>query len=135
VKLTNPEQNLTRETKTGPAGEYEFLVLPPGTYSLIVEQANFRKHEQKNLQLLVNLPATVNVTLEVGTAAEVVEVSAQTATINTVDASIGNAFSETQVKSLPLEGRNVPELLSLQPGVAYPNNRDDVPAFDTRKEQ
>ncbi len=133
VKLTNPEQNLTRETKTGPAGEYEFLVLPPGTYSLIVEQANFRKHEQKNLQLLVNLPATVNVTLEVGTAAEVVEVSAQTATINTVDASIGNAFSETQVKSLPLEGRNVPELLSLQPGVAYPNNRDDVPAFDTRK--
>ena len=133
VKLSNPAQGLERVTTTGATGEYEFLVLPPGTYRLTVEKANFRRNEQKALQLLVNLPATINVTLEVGATTEVVEVSAETVTINTVDASLGNAFSENQVKSLPLEGRNVPELLSLQPGVAYPNNRDDVPAFDTRK--
>src|ERR1700756_4530272 len=51
VKLTNPEQNLIREMKTGSLGEYEFLALPPGTYSLTVETANFRKFEQKNIQL------------------------------------------------------------------------------------
>lgn len=133
VKLANPGQGLERNATTGSGGEYEFLSLPPGTYSLVVEKTNFRKSEQKSVQLQVNLPATVNVTLEVGSAAEVIEVSAQAVTINTVDASLGNAFNENQVKSLPLEGRNVPELLSLQPGVAYPNNRDDVPAFDTRK--
>jgi len=75
----------------------------------------------------------LNLTLEIGTSTQVVEVSATTQTLNTTDASIGNAFSEAQVKELPLEGRNVPELLSLQPGVAYPNNRDDVPSWDTRK--
>jgi Carboxypeptidase regulatory-like domain len=125
VKLTNPEQNLTREMKTGSSGEYEFLALPPGTYSLTVETANFRKFEQKNIQLPVNLPTTVNVTLQVGIATETVEVSAQTAALNTTDASLGVAFNENQVKELPLEAGNVPELLSLQAGVTYTGNRPD----------
>ncbi len=60
------------------------------------------------------------------------EVNAQAVTLNTSDASLGNAFNESQVKDLPLEGRNVPDLLSLQPGVAYTNNRPDVPSWDTR---
>jgi Carboxypeptidase regulatory-like domain len=133
VMLNNIGQGLKRDTATSNTGEYEFLALPPGTYSLTVELAGFRKFEQRNLQLQVNLPATQNVTLDVGATSETVEVSAQAATLNTTDASLGNAFSENQMKELPLEGRNVPDLLSLQPGVAFPNNRDDDPAFDTRK--
>jgi hypothetical protein len=133
LTLANPVQSFTRTTETGKNGEYEFQALPPGTYQLTVEKDGFRKFEQKNLQLLVNNPATTDVALEVGSVTQTVEVSAEQATINTTDASIGNAFNEIQVKGLPLEGRNVPDLLSLQPGVAFPNNRDDVPAFDTRK--
>jgi hypothetical protein len=133
VTLDNAAQGLHHQIKTSSSGEYEFLALPPGTYSLTVEMAGFRRSEQKSLQLLVNLPATQNVTLEVGTTTETVEVSAQAVALNTTDASLGNAFNETQMKELPLEGRNVPDLLSLQPGVAFPNNRDDDPTFDTRK--
>ena len=132
IALNNPQQGLHRETNTNAAGEYEFLALQPGTYALSVECPGFRKWEQKSLQLLVNLPTTVNVVLEVGTAAETVEVSAQAQALNTTDASLGNAFNENQVKELPLEGRNVPDLLSLQPGVAYTGNRTDVPTWDTR---
>jgi hypothetical protein len=44
-------------------------------------------------------------------------VEAKVAVINTVDATVGNAFSEVQVRQLPLMTRNVVELLSLQPGV------------------
>jgi len=133
VRLVNTAQALERDAATGSSGEYEFLALSPGTYTLTVEKDGFRRYEQTKLQLLVNLPATANVTLEIGTASQVVEVSVTTQTLNTTDASIGNAFNENQVKELPLEGRNVPELLSLQPGVAYPNNRDDIPTWDTRK--
>src|SRR5580765_931595 len=111
VKLSNPAQGFERQTVTTAAGEYEFLVLQPGTYSLYIEAANFRRHEQKNIQLAVNLPATVNATLEVGTTTEVIEVSAQSVAINTTDASLGVAFNENQVKQLPMEGRNVPDLL------------------------
>jgi hypothetical protein len=126
VTLTNPAQALTRETVTKSTGDFEFLSLPPGTYKLTVEKTGFRKYEQSNLQLLVNLPATANVRLEVGELAQTVEVSAQAATLNTTDASLGNAFSERQVKELPLEAGNVPELLSLQAGVAYTGNRPDI---------
>jgi hypothetical protein len=133
ITLTNAAQGLQRETKSGATGEYEFLALPPGTYSLVVEKESFRKFEQKSIQLLVNLPATVNAILEVGATSQTIEVSAATVALNTTDASIGNAFNENQIKDLPLEGRNVPDLLSLQPGVAFPNNRDDIPTWDTRK--
>src|SRR5262249_439707 len=55
--------------------------------------------------------------MEVGQTTETVTVTTETATINTVDASVGNNFSERQVRQLPLQTRNVVELLSLQPGV------------------
>lgn len=126
VTLDNAALGLHHQVKTGPAGEYEFLSLPPGSYSLTIEMTGFRKAEQKNVQLLVNTPATLNVTLEVGTAMETVEVSAQAVALNTSDASLGNAFSERQVMDLPLEAGNVPELLSLQAGVAYTGNRPDI---------
>jgi hypothetical protein len=133
VTLSNTGQALQRELTTNQVGEYEFPALAPGTYTLIVEKAGFRKFEQKSLQLQVNLPATVNVTLEIGTTSEVIEVSASAVTLNTTDASLGIAFNENQVKELPLEGRNVPDLLSLQAGVLYTGNRSDINVdIDTR---
>ncbi len=126
VTLLNPEQGLERNATTPANGEFEFLALPPGTYVLSVEKDGFNKYEQKNLQLLVNLPTTVNVILQVGSLSTQVEVSAQTETMNTTDASLGIAFNENQVKQLPLESRNVPDLLSLQPGVVYTGDRPDI---------
>ncbi len=126
VTLSNEEQGIRREMQSNERGDYEFRALTPGTYNLVVEKTGFRKFDQKNVQLQVNTPATVNVTLEIGASTETVEVSAQTVTLNTSDASLGNAFSERQVKDLPLEAGNVPELLSLQAGVAYTGNRSDV---------
>ena len=133
VTLLNPEQGLQRETTTGATGEYEFLALPPGGYVMTVESKGFRNFRQQNIQLLVNSPATANVTMDIGTALETVEVSGQAVTLNTEDASLGNAFSTRQVKDLPLEAGNVPELLSLQAGVAYTGNRPDIDTMtDTR---
>ena len=133
VTLVNAGQGLQRADDTGAAGEYDFVSLQPGTYALTVEASGFRKYEQKNIQLLVNNPATVNVTLEIGTSTQTVEVSGQAETLNTTDASLGIAFNENQVKGLPLDGRNVPDLLTLQPGVVYTGNRSDIDQkVDTR---
>jgi Carboxypeptidase regulatory-like domain len=132
VTLVNAAQGLQRDTVTASTGEFEFLALPPGSYSLRVEKSGFNKYEQTSLQLLVNVPTTVNATLQIGAVATQVEVSAQAIAINTTDASLGIAFGENQVKELPLEGRNVPDLLTLQPGVAYTGNRADTSPDDTR---
>jgi hypothetical protein len=126
INLVNTAQAVQRETRSNGSGEYEFLGLPPGTYTLTVEKAGFSRYEQLALQLLVNVAATVRVTLQVGSVASQVDVSAEAETINTTDASLGNAFNENQVKQLPLESRNVPDLLSLQAGVLYTGNSPDI---------
>src|SRR5712692_8066983 len=126
VTLSSPQRSIERVTTTNPEGGYEFLQLPPGTYELAVEVTGFKRYEQKNIQLLVSTPAAVNVALQVGAVAETMEVTAEAALVNTTDASLGIAFSERQLKELPLEGRSVPELLSLQSGVTYTGNRTDV---------
>jgi len=126
VTLSSAERGFERTTTTGGTGGYEFLQLPPDTYQLTVEMTGFRKSEQRQIQLLVDTPASVNVKLEVGAATELVEVNAEAATINTTDASIGNAFNEVQVKELPMEGRNVPDLLTMQAGVTYFGHRESL---------
>ena len=125
VVLSN-EARLERTTTTDAQGGYRLLALPPGTYALTVTAKGFARYQQTDLQLLVNTPATTNVQLKVGAATEVVNVSGEPPALNQVDASIGNPFSETQIKQDPLDGRNVPELLSLQAGVAYTGNREDL---------
>ena len=132
VTLANQTQGLSRNATTASTGEFEFLALPPGTYVLTAEKAGFKKYQQTNLQLLVNVPTSVNVVLQVGASTTQIEVSGQAPVINTEDATMGIAFGENQVKELPLEGRNVPDLLTLQPGVAYTGNRADTSTSDTR---
>ncbi len=132
VTIANQSQGISRDATTPSSGEFEFLALPPGTYALTVQKEGFKKYEQKNLQLLVNVPASVNVQLQVGAITTQVDVSGEAPVLNTEDASMGIAFNENQVKELPLEGRNVPDLLTLQPGVAYTGNRADTSTDDTR---
>jgi hypothetical protein len=117
VKLTNSQTGLLRQTVSAANGEYQFLQLPPGNYALSAEKPGFSTASRSNIELLVNTPATLDLAMELGKTAESVNVSADASMINTVDASVGNAFSEQQVSALPLQTRNVVELLSLQPGV------------------
>ena len=126
VVLANAESKTARTATTGAEGEYQFLFVPPGTYTLTVTAAGFSRYQQTALQLLVNTPATENVRLKIGQATESVTVTGEAPALNLVDASIGDSFNETQVKQIPLEGRNVPDLLSLQAGVAYTGNRPDI---------
>ena len=122
VVLANSESKLERTMETGTQGEYRFIALPPGTYTLTVAAKGFSRYQQTDLQLLVNTPATANVPLKVGSATESITVTSEAPVLNLVDASIGNPFNENQVEQLPLDGRNVPDLLSLQPGVTYIGN-------------
>src|SRR5499427_7912569 len=117
VSLTNGGTNFKRQVLTGDEGVYQFLQAPPGTYQVTVEKAGFTTATRDNVQLQVNTPASLDLRMEVGSTSDVVNVGAEATAINTVDASIGNPFSEQQVRQLPLGTRNVVELLSLQVGV------------------
>ncbi len=99
-------------------GEYVFSPLDPGTYHIQVDAAGFAS-QAKQAELLVSQPATINFAMAVQGSSSTVDVSDTAQTLNVTDATIGNAVDNSTIEALPMEGRNVPDLLSLQPGVLY----------------
>ena len=126
VTLKNTESGVERTVATDTSGEFQFLQLSAGKYTLNISAQGFANYEQKDLALLVNTPVSTIVQLKIGAATESVTVTGEAPPLNIVDASLGNSFSETQVKQIPIDGRNVPDLLTLQAGVAYTGNRPDI---------
>src|SRR5215831_7617960 len=118
VSLENAATGFHASDATDQNGAYEFPQIPPGKYTISVGKANFGK-QLKSAELLVSQPATINFSLSVKAIEETVDVSGVSQTVNTSDATIGNAVSNSTIQALPMEGRNVPDLLSLQPGVVY----------------
>jgi hypothetical protein len=99
-------------------GFYELVQIPPATYTITVSASGFGD-QSKIAELLVNQPATVDFMLTVQASTVTVDVSAIAQTLNTTDASLGNSADNALIQALPSETRNVPDLLSLQPGVLY----------------
>lgn len=119
VTLSNSSNGFSESKKTDRDGVYQFLQLPPGTYTLTVSKAGFATLQQDNLPLLVNVPATSNISMRVKGEFSVVEVTSTGVQVNSQDATIGNAFGTSQIASLPFEGRDPTQILSLQPGVTF----------------
>jgi len=123
LTLTNSAAGFSRAATTNGRGEYQFVQVPPGTYSLTASATGFASSRNEAVALLVNTPATLNFVLQVGNTKTTVEVQGEAPVVNTVDATLGNPFDSQQIESLPSEGRNAVELLSLQAGVAYVGNQ------------
>src|ERR1700727_917518 len=127
VKLTLVTTGVSRLNTTNSSGEYQFSQLAPGRYTLEVTAQGFGSVEKTNMDLLVSQPATVNVVLTAAAVNQEVTVTSNVQPVlNTTDATLGNAFDGKQVETLPLDARNVPDLLSLQPGVTFLGRADDV---------
>jgi hypothetical protein len=117
VTLTDESTGTSRKVLSDGTGLYQILQVPPGKYTLKVEKSGFSVLTKNAVTLEVSVPATIDCLLEVGSVGTTVSVEAEASQINTVDGSVGNAFEEKQVQELPLQTRNVVELLSIQPGV------------------
>ncbi|MCL6480553.1 MAG: carboxypeptidase-like regulatory domain-containing protein [Firmicutes bacterium] len=125
VTIRNKATGVSRTTTTGEDGSYVFPQVSPGTYRVEVRKEQFKTAVHENVVVPVGLPTTFNVRLEIGAIAETVVVQAETARVNTTDASIGNPFSGEQVMRLPSLNLDPSGLLSLQAGVTF------VPGSDT----
>lgn len=118
VALDDPQRGTHVERTAGAVGEYLFPQVQPGSYTLTAEAAGFAARSMA-VQLVVAQPGTQDVALLAAGGAQEVSVEARSPALNTTDATLGDALESTAVQQLPSEGRNVPDLLSLQPGVLY----------------
>ncbi len=114
--LTNLGTTTSRTTTSNDGGVFSFDALPVGDYKLEVEAQGFKKALITDIHASVSQPTTLNVALEIGNVAETVTVAAGSAEllVNREDATIGNTFVTKQITQLPLEARNVTNLLTLQ---------------------
>src|SRR6202167_2159401 len=119
ITLTNPATGLQRTATSNATGLYQFLDVPPGDYRLEATATGFATYRATKITLVVSTPTTIPIRLQVAGVAETVDVGAETPLINRTDASLGNVVEQDQIAELPIAARNVVELLSLQPGVAY----------------
>jgi len=132
ITLTDSATGLQRTTTSNGAGLYQFLDVPPGNYRLEASASGFAAVVSK-VTLVVKTPATVNIKFQVAGVETSVTVEGQTPLINRTDASLGNTIEENQIGELPIADRNVVQLLSLQPGVAYLSGAaEDNKSTDTR---
>jgi hypothetical protein len=117
VSIRNIDTNIVTRTKTNSAGIYYLPALSPGRYELRIEQAGFRPAIVADIPLGVGLTATFNVTLEIGTVTEAVEVHATAVQLEAQTTALGKVLPKRSIEELPLLGRDPVQLTSLLPGV------------------
>jgi hypothetical protein len=121
VNIRNEATGASFNTESAANGAYFVDALATGTYTVQVEASGFKKFLSKGNELTIGQPATVNITLEVGSTAETVEVSDRAELVQTsTSGNLGNQLSERVIKDLPIvgtRGRNPLDLVLTQPGV------------------
>lgn len=120
ITLLNKSTGASRTAISDETGAYAFPQLSPGKYSIKAELQGFKTVVADDVEAPIGVTTRADLKFtEVGGITETVTVRGTTANVNTTDATVGNTFSENQIRQLPMEGRNVVGLLSLQPGVTY----------------
>ena len=117
VTITDLSTSTPRSTTTNPEGRYVFTNVPPGGYDMVVSQKGFRQAKIAKQTVLVGTQLTLNVTLQVGVATEVIEITATNTDLQTINATVGNTVTGVAIDALPAIGRDVSTFVTLQPGV------------------
>src|SRR5438132_1827162 len=113
ISATQSDSGLTRTTITHETGFYALPNLPVGPYRLEATLPGFRTFVQTGIVLQVSSNPVINVNLAVGQVSEQVEVQADAALVETRSTGVGQVIDNVRVMELPLNGRNVQEVIIL----------------------
>jgi len=123
VKVTNTNTSDTRTVQTDSAGNYQVPSLIPGTYNVTVSANGMQTRQLTGVTLNVNVTATENVALSVGSTQQVITVQGTAPVVDTSSITIGQVVDQKTVQQAPLNGRHFVDLGTLIPGsVTAPAN-------------
>ena len=125
IIVTNRGSGTARSTRTGPEGIFTVPALLAGEYEVRAEAAGFQAVE-RGATVEPGTTTTVNITMQIGTASDVIRVDAAAPQIKYDSHKIDGVVSRQEVEDLPLNGRNFAELAKLEPGVTVANNASRV---------
>jgi len=113
VKVAQTETGYSRSVVTDETGRFTITSLPVGPYRLEASLPGFRTYVQTGIVLQVNSNPTIPVVLAVGQVTETVQVDADAAQVETLNAGIGDVVDSARVVDLPLNGRQISQLITL----------------------
>src|SRR6267378_6215669 len=117
IVATNVQTNFKQETVSAADGSFRILALPAGDYKLTVSAPGFRTFTETGIEVKVNDQLHFDVTLNVGSVAEQVEIVANAVQVQTESTQLGDVIESKKMMALPLNGRSYLDLLGLQAGV------------------
>jgi hypothetical protein len=117
ITVQNTDTGFTQSVTSNSSGEYLFSRLPVGNYKLTAEKPGLTTYVQSGIQLDVSQAATQKITLSVGTVSQQVTISADASLVTSQSATVSQVISQRQVVDLPLDGRQVQQLVFLAPGI------------------
>lgn len=117
ITVTNEDTLEVRTSVTKGDGAYRLEGLPPGRYTVQVEQPGFATKKATSVIVKPSVVSSYDATLSVGQAQDVVEVGAVTNSINTENGSLAGLINGTEIRSLPIFSLNPIELATTVPGV------------------
>lgn len=117
VTATNDATGVGHDSLTNDSGDYVFPDLPVGNYSLTFDLSGFKKSVRHGITLDVNQVITLNMTMQLGAAQEVVDVTSEAPLVDTTSTQLGAVVNNRSVNELPLNARDTYQFLQLQPGV------------------
>jgi len=120
VSLTSPAIQGAKTTITDEAGNYRFILLPPGTYSVKYELPGFKTLLREGIIVQGSRTVTLPIALEVATVAETVTVTGESPVVDVQNATVGVAFNQNFLTNLPNQ-RDVWAVLGMTPGIAVKN--------------
>jgi hypothetical protein len=115
VTVTNEGTGSAYKAVSLEHGTYLVPQLLPGFYSVVAEVPGFKQLRVEHVQVNVDQSVAQNLQLEVGEISETVNVEGETALINTESSAVGHVVQNRQIVELPLNGRNVFDLVNLTP--------------------
>ncbi|HEV2176162.1 MAG TPA: carboxypeptidase-like regulatory domain-containing protein [Terriglobia bacterium] len=124
VTITNQATGVKYDLKTNGAGVYFITSVLPGTYSIGVTATGFKSYENHNQALSVDQTLRLDIKLEVGAATQTVTVEAGAPLVNTEAGRMSSLVTATQINNLPLNGRNIYQLMQLVPGAVNSTSVD-----------
>jgi len=110
VTARNTDTQLSRAVTTESDGNYRIPALPVGSYEVRTEHEGFQAAVRTGLVLTVDLQAVVNISLQIGSVSQTVEVTGEAPLVNTTTSSLGGLVDSQRMTDLPLNGRNYIDL-------------------------
>jgi Carboxypeptidase regulatory-like domain/TonB-dependent Receptor Plug Domain len=133
VAIKNLATQIATNSVTNADGFYIAPNLPAGEYQITVGAPGFATQVRSGIILTVGQQLLFNVTMKVGSATEMVNVTADVPAVDLVNSTIGGVTNATTIEEIPLNGRSWTDLANFEPGVHFVQDQPPISAPDRVK--